>query len=471
MEVLLVKAKPTKLQNTRLPKSLADEIGYVMPLGLASIAAYLRQKGITVSIIDAEAEELSIVEVKERIAKIKPKIIGVTSMTPTIHDDLAVVKVAKNLGIKVVMGGPHVNAMPEETIKLFPIDFAVFGEGEYPMFKLVEALDNNLSLDDVPGIIYKHKDGRIIIKPPYIHENLDELPMPARDLLPYKRYFSLISKGRLTTVCPGRGCPFACGFCFKQPSDRKVRWRNPKLVVDEIEETIYKYSINEVNFVSDTLTLKKNFIEGLCHEFIDRKIKISWLAPTRVDCVTFELLRLMKRAGCRSLRFGVESGSTKILKLMGKDINKEKMLQVFKWAREEKLETFAYLIIGYLHETEETIRETLDFVKKLKPDLLMYNIATPLPATRLFEQAVEAGLVKPDYWRKFLLDENYPRIPYLFKDTEKWINRAYRDFFFRPSFIFKKILEARPNTVRSYLKATRGILRLKRNESFSRNSR
>lgn len=466
MKVLLVRARPTKIQNTRLPKSLVDEMGYVMPLGLSYIAGYLREKGISVGIIDADAEELSIDEVQKRMARIKPDIVGITSMTSTVHDDLAVARAAKELRLKVVMGGPQVNAMPEETIQLEPVDYGIFGEGEYPMFKLVEALDNNLPLDDVPGIIYKDKDGKLVIKPPYIHEDIDELPLPARDLLPCERYFSIISKGRLATICSGRGCPFKCGFCFKQPSDKKIRHRNPKSIVDEMEEVIHKHGIKVINFVSDTLTLKKSFVEMLCQELIDRKINIPWIAPTRVDCITPELLRLMKRAGCKSLRFGVESGSNKMLKLMNKNISKNKIIEVFKYAREIKIETFAYFIIGYLHETEETIRETLDFVKKLKPDLLMYNIATPLPTTRLFEQTVEAGLVDKDYWKKFLLDESYPRVPYLFEDTQKWINRAYREFFFSPGFIFRKILEVRPDNLLNYLKATRGILGLKRNESY-----
>ncbi|MFH1846518.1 MAG: radical SAM protein [Candidatus Omnitrophota bacterium] len=471
MKVLLIRSRPTRVENTRLPKSLANEIGYVMPLGLASIAAYLREKGIPVSIIDAEVEELSLEQIRKSIIKLNPDIVGITSMTPTVHDDVAVARVAKSLGIKVVMGGPQINAMPKEMMQIFPIDFGILGEGEYPTFKLVEALDKNLSLDTVPGIIYKDENEKIIMKPPYIHQNLDELPVPARDLLPYERYFSIISKGRLATVCPGRGCPFTCGFCFKQPSDREIRYRNPKLIVDEIEELINKNGINEINFVSDTFTVNKDFIISLSQELIDRRVEVSWLAPTRADCVTPELLKLMKRAGCRSLRFGVESGSARILKLMGKDTNKDRVVQAFKWAREAKIETFAYLIIGYLHETEGTIKETLEFVKKLKADLLMYNIATPLPTTRLFEQAVEAGVIEPDYWKKFLLNEKHRRVSYLFKDTEKWIIKAYRQFFFSPRFICKKIFEIRPNNIRNYFKALRGILRLNRDEYYTENPR
>ncbi|MBW1742167.1 MAG: radical SAM protein [Deltaproteobacteria bacterium] len=462
MRVLLVRAKPNKVENTRLPKSLSSEVGYVMPLGLASIAAYLRGKGVSVGIIDAEAEELSIDQVKKKIARIGPEIVGITSMTPTFHDDLAIARVSHELGIKVVMGGPQINAMPEETMQFEFVDLAVRGEGEYPMLKIIQAIDNNLPFSDVPGIVYRDGDGRVIMTPPFIHDDLDELPPPARDLLPYERYAAIISRGRLTTLCPGRGCPFRCGFCFKQPSDQKIRFRSPEVVADEMEEVIDRYGIQEINFVSDTFTLKKSFVEGLCEELLSRGIKVSWIAPTRVDSVTPELLGLMKKAGCRSLRFGIESGSEKILRLMNKDTDKKHTVRVFRWAKEAGLETFAYLIIGYLQETEKEIKETLAFVKELKPDLLMYNAATPLPKTRLFQQAVEAGIVEKDYWEKFLLDEDYPRIPYLMKDTQKWIDKAYRDFFFSPRFLFKKMIEFRGKNIKNYFRATRGIVGIRK---------
>ncbi len=461
MKILLVRSRPTNIENTRLPKSLANRIGYIMPLGIASIAAYLRKYGKkNIAIIDAEAEKLTLDETEKRMKKFSPDLVGITSMTPTIHDDLDIAKIAKNIGAKVVIGGPQVNAMPMETIQLENIDYGIRGEGEYPMLKLVEALENNTAISEIPGIVYKNDSNKVVMKSPYIYDNLDELPFPAIDLLPYEKYFSLITKGRLATICPGRGCPFKCGFCFKQPTDMKIRYRSAKSVVDEIEEVIEKYDIKEINFVSDTFTIKKDFIEDFCHEIINRNIKIHWNAPTRVDCVNLEMLKLMKKAGCRGLRFGIESGSEKILRLMQKSTNKKKMLQAFKWAKKAKIETFAYMIMGYLHETEDTIKETLRFIKKLKPDLLMYHIATPLPATKLFNQAVEAGLVAPDYWQKFLKDRYYPRIPYLFKDTQKWLNKAYRKFFFSPRFIIKKIIKIRPSNFLNYIKAAKGILKL-----------
>jgi radical SAM superfamily enzyme YgiQ (UPF0313 family) len=170
----------------------------------------------------------------------------------------------------------------------------------------------------------------------------------------------------------------------------------------------------------------------------------------------------MKLSGCRSLRIGVESGSAAMLQLMGKQVDQEQMVKAFRWIKEAGIGTFAYLIIGYLNETEETIRQTLSLVRKLSPDLLMYNIATPFPGTRLFNQAVQAGLVEPDYWDNFIQDENYPRVPYLCKDAERWASRAYRDFFFSPRVICGKLLELRPNTLVNYLRALKGLIGLKR---------
>ncbi len=461
MKVLLIRAKPTKIKNTRLPISLAKEVGYVPPLGLAYIAAYLISKGISVGILDAEAKNLSLEQVRQEILINKPKLVGITSMTPTIHNDFDIARVSKESGALVVMGGPHFTAMPMETLKNKHIDFGILGEGEYPMFKLVEAIDKKIPFNEVPGLGYKDKNNNCFQNQSYIHPNIDELPIPARELLPNELYHSIISKGRLTTVCAGRGCPFPCGFCFKQPSDNSIRYKTPKLVVDEIEEVVKKYNVKEINFISDTLTIKKNFIKQLCNEIINRKINISWIAPTRADCITPELVKLMKKSGCRSLRYGVESGSEKMLKLMGKKLEKRNIIDAFRWTKEAKIEAFAYLILGYLNETEETIKETLHFVKELKPDLLMYNVAVPLPKTMLFQQAVDAGLIDPNYWDNFLMDENYEKVPYLFKDTEKWIGKAYRDFFYSPRFVTKKLLEMRPNNILNYIKGIRGLLGLK----------
>jgi len=460
MKILLINPFYGEIKNSRLPLSLSAEVGAIMPLGLASIAGYLRQKGIDVEILDAQANQILNSQIQKKIKESRADIIGLTSMTPTVHQDLDICVKAKELGKIVVLGGPQINAMPQEMLKIPVIDYGIKGEGEYPFYLLVEALKNKKSVRAIPGLVFRDESGAVIENPPYIHPNLDDLPLPARDLLPFEKYFSLISEGRLATLVPSRGCPFHCGFCFKQPSDTLIRFRSPQLVVDEIEALIAKFQINEINFVSDTFSVKKDFVEGLCSEILKRKIKISWIAPTRIGSVDYDLLKLMKSSGCRSLRFGIESGSEKILQLMNKPINKEETIKVFKWTKDIHLETFAYLIIGYIGETEGTIKETMSFIKKIQPDLIMYNIATPLPKTPLFDQAVKAGLVAPDYWSQFLKDPTTPRINYLFPDAEKWAKIAYREFYFSPKFLFKQATKIRPNNLMNHLRALRGLIKL-----------
>lgn len=460
MKVLLIHPCYSEIKNSRLPLSLSAEVGAVMPLGLASIAGYLRQKGVEVAILDSQAEQLSDSQVEKKIQESLADIVGLTSMTPTVHQDLDICAKAKALGKIVVLGGPQMNAMPQEMLKIPVVDYGIQGEGEYPFYVLIEALKNKKNLETVPGLVFRSASGAVIENPPFVHPNLDDLPPPARDLLPFEKYFSLISEGRLATLVPSRGCPFQCGFCFKQPSDALVRFRSPGLVVDEIEALIKDFRVDEINFVSDTFTLKKDFVERLCFEILKRKIKISWIAPTRISSVDHDLLKLMKSSGCRSLRFGIESGSERILRLMNKPVDKEKALKVFKWAKELGLETFAYLIIGYIGETEQTVRETMAFVKRIQPDLVMYNIATPLPRTPLFDQAVQAGLVTADYWSRFLEDPKTPRINYLFRDAEQWAKIAYREFYFSPKFILKQVSKLRPNNLMNHFRALRGLMKL-----------
>ncbi|UCD90401.1 MAG: B12-binding domain-containing radical SAM protein [Desulfobacterales bacterium] len=460
LSVLLVRARPSDIQNTRLPKSLNRELGHVPPLGIASIASLLKKHHHTVSIIDAQAEDLDMSQVKQRIDRCDPDVVGVTSMTPTVHDDLNVIRLAKKYGAVTVLGGPQASIMPVETMHHKDVDFVIQGEGEIPMLKLLQALIGRLEFKDVPGLVYRNENSQIKSSRPYIHPTLDDLPEPARELLPNDRYSSIITQGRLTTVCPGKGCPFKCGFCFKQPSDRVVRFRKPALVVDEIENAVNTFGIKEINFVSDTFTFNRSFITNVCEIILQRNINVSWVAPSRADCVDLNLLKLMKRAGCRSLRFGVESGSTKILKLMDKNIDKQQIIHAFRLAKAAKIETFAYIIIGYLHETEKTIQETFHFLAELKPDIVAFNSATPLPGTVLFEQAVSEGIVPSNYWKRFVTDGYNERIPYLFPDTELWISKAYRKFFFSPRIIKKHILKVRPGSARKYFKALRGLIRL-----------
>lgn len=463
MRILLINYHDIGNINTRLPKSLNQVQGIYPPLGLAYIGAVLENEGHIVNILDCKALNLTSVETKEKILEVKPDIVGITAMTSTFGGSLEAAKLAKECGNIVVMGGPQLSAYPKETMSYDIIDYGIVGEGEYAMLELVIALERESpnSFSSIKGLVYR-KNGEIIVNEPAIIEDIDSLPYPARHLLPMEKYHCVITKSPFTTMISSRGCPYQCGFCFKQPSDKKMRFRNPLSVVDEIEHLIKEYKIKEIMFYDDTITLNREHIEGICNEIINRKIKIGWESPTRINNVDKELLKLMHDSGCIRLRYGVESGDERILKLMRKNITISEVKDVFKWTKQNKIETYAYFIIGYATETPQTINKTIKLAKELNPDWVMFTVATPYPHTHLHMLAQTYGLISSNYWIDFINGKTTKRIPYFVEDADKWIEKAYKSFYLRPEFIFKKLTKLTSiDVLKKYITGFFGIVSFK----------
>jgi radical SAM superfamily enzyme YgiQ (UPF0313 family) len=359
--------------------------------------------------------------------------------------------------IITVIGGPQISVFPNETLSFDFVDYGIFGEGENAMLELVNNIEEGKSTSDIQGLLYK-KDKKVFINQASLIEDLDSLPFPARHLLPNEKYHCVISKHPFTTMITGRGCPFRCGFCFKGPSDKKIRLRSAKNVVDEMEHCIEKYKVKEIMFYDDTLTFNKEHIKNICNEIISRKLKVDWESPTRIDCVDEDTLKVMKKAGCIRLRYGVESGDQRILDVMMKKTTLEKVEDAFKLTKKIGIETFAYFIIGYATEDEQTIRNTINFAKKLDPDWVMFTVATPLPSTNLFDLSVEKGLIDEQYWKNFVLGKTSERIPFLVKDADEWAKKAYKEFYLRPKFFFKKVYKIRSfDTIKKYMRGFNSI--------------
>lgn len=462
LEVLLVHPKTGDIRNARLPNSLSNLFGHVMPMGLAHVAGALKASGIAVRVIDAEAEQLPMEDLAVRMGRLKPRLVGVSATTPTVHSALAVARLAKQAGAMVVIGGPQVAAMPQETMHLAAIDFAIAGEGEVPMVRLVEALQGKLAFDDVPGLLWRDSSSTIRMNPPHVHDTLDGLAGPARDLFPNHLYRTVVTRGTLATVVPGRGCPYRCAFCFKQPSDSRIRFRRPEEVADEMEAVVRDYGVAEIGLVSDQFTADRAFVEGLCAQLIARQFRTPWNAEARADTVDLDLLRRMRQAGCQGLRFGVESGSPQILERMNKNIDPKVTLKTREWVREAGIEFLGLFIIGYLGETRQTIEETFAFIDQLKPDMAVFAAATPLPGTKLLQESVNEGVIPSNYWTQYLFDEQQPPLPYLFNDTEKWMRKAYRRFFLSPRFLFGRRTARSGDSFAESLRALMGILRVGR---------
>lgn len=431
------------------PSIIEEERGFNPPLGLLYIAAYIQKySDHSIRLIDAQVERLSYEKLKIEIEQYIPDIVGITAMTMTIVDVIATSNIVKkiNPSIKVVLGGPHVNLFPEETIKIPTIDCLVLGEGEKIFLDLVEAIATHQPLNTIQGVVFQ-KDGQIINTGtrPFI-KDLDSLPFPARELTPYKKYSSLLSKGGVvTTIFTSRGCPFRCSFCDRPNLGKVFRARSAQNVVEEIEECV-KLGIQDFLFYDDTFTVDKKRVIEICKKLIDKNLKIRWDIRARVDTVDEEMLTYLKKAGCEGIHYGIEAGTEKILKILNKGIHLDQALKTFELTKKYKIPTLAYFMIGSPTETLDDIKSSFDFIKQLNPDYLHMTILTPFPGTKIYNDGLASGIIAKDYWKDFAINPSMGFIPPIWNehftrdDLNRLLAQGYKSFYLRPKYIFKNII-------------------------------
>ncbi|HIE43398.1 MAG TPA: radical SAM protein [Candidatus Omnitrophica bacterium] len=451
MKVLLINplAQYTIVGNN--PSIIEEERGYNPPLGLLYLASStLRNTSHQIEVIDAQVEELTYEELRERIANQKPDVVGITAMTLTLVDVLKTARLVKEISkrIRVVLGGPQVNIYPEETIRHEEVDFLVLGEGELTFSLLLDNLENIRKLKEIKGILFKH-EGEIVAtgNPEFISE-LDSLPFPLRTLTPYWRYTSLLAKrSPITTMITSRGCPYKCVFCDRPHLGRKFRARSAENVVDEIEECV-NMGIKEILIYDDTFTVSRRRVIDICDEIISRKLDIVWDVRARVDNVDREMLRKMRQAGCERIHYGVEAGTEKILKVLKKGITLEDAKRAFRTTKEVGMSTLAYFMIGSPEEKREEILKTLEFARELNPDFVHITITTPFPGTELYRMGLKKGIIR-DFWREFSKDPD-PDFPVQYweeylsgEELQKLLRYAYKSFYLRPRYILKEMLTIR----------------------------
>ena len=212
--------------------------------------------------------------------------------------------------------------------------------------------------------------------------------------------------------------------------------------------------------------MPRAYARNLSNEIIKRKVKIFWQTPQRVNLVNPELLKLMAKAGCHILRFGVEQGDPEMMQLVEKRITVDQVRKSFQEANDAGIKTFAYFIIGYIGETERTMQATIDLAKDLNPTYVMFTKAVPLPRTPLMTQSVSEGLVDPEYWRKYTLGVQQAPMPNLVPNAEKWVAHAYRSFYLRPSVIIKRLLSIRNyHDIKRHINAFIGIVGFEMNDT------
>ena len=428
-------------QVTRYPQS---------PMGLALIAAVLEKEGHQVTVVDANVLGLQPEEVVYRVTD--ADVVGLTAMTPTVNTAASIAHYIKqaNSNSTVILGGAHAMLLPEETLATIPeVDVIVRGEGEETIIDLLRALEHKQPLSKIQGISYR-QDGKVISTDARSAiVDLDSLPFLAYHLLPMRGYRPHPPHGRalpFAAIITSRGCPYRCSYCSKPVFGDNYRGQSSKRVVDEIAYHKRKFGIKEFAFYDDVFTLDKQRAYAIADEIIERGLKIDWTCETRVNLVDKELLRYLKQAGCYSIAYGIESGSQEIVNTLNKDITLEQAEEAVSLSREVGLQTIGYFMIGSPGESPETIRQTIQFAKNLKLDFAQFSITIPLPGAKLYKLYIDGRKGESIPWESFVYADFNKSITPIFEsnqlnkdDIQKWIKRAYKEFYLRPSYIWQRI--------------------------------
>jgi len=486
--------------------------GMIWPqVGLAQMAALFPD--YRVDVIDAIPERMTWKAFEALLDEKRPRYYITQVTAPTLQNDMYGVFLAKARGATTLAFGTHVTPMPRATLEAYPaLDYVLVGEPELTLRELVDTLElrvagselrvessklqvkgcmstdlwphvqpdfaerlyrlftksdpnwqptftreNVRTCERIKGLVWR-EGSEIVVNPPRpFIADLDDLPLPRHELLPLQHYRAPLVGGPYAFTVPSRGCPGGCRFCIKHVSyGNSVRYRSPAHVLDELESLV-DLGVHKIHMYADLFTVNRDHVMGICEGILERELPVEWTCNSRVDFVDAELLRAMHRAGCWMISWGIESGDPAMLKRMRKGITLEQVEQAMRWSKQAGIMNWGYFIIGLPGETEESIRRTIDFSKRLPLDLVLFHIAAPHPGTPFFFEVVENGWFRPGTrWEEVDMDRStvldYPNLRA--EELERWAQRAFREWAFRPApmWTYAKMLVTHPSLLGSALR-------------------
>lgn len=381
------------------------------PLGLLYLAGTLLKGGFKVKVIDGCVEGAGAIE--RMLLDFQPEIVGITCLTPARKKALEAARLAKkiNSGILTVLGGAHPTIMHSQLMGNYPfVDYVVLGEGEAAFLEIAQGKPAS----EIAGLVYR-KDGVSLktTQRKYV-EDLDAIPFPAWHLVDLKKYpargagivngIDLAKEPRISVIF-SRGCSGHCDFCSTWWVWRGWRRRSPGNMADEMELLYRDFGVRHFCFADDSMTVDRVAVMRLCDEIIARRLKIAFHVTTRTDCVDEALISKLKAAGCYNIAFGIETASPALLEKMGKENSVEASVRAIALCRQAGIKVTALIIAGNVGETEGTIKETVAFLRKTRPDEVgCVGGLWILPGTKLYRDCVRRGLINDDFW---LGDEPY----------------------------------------------------------------
>ena len=439
------------------------------PLGLCYLAAILKKEGFSVRILDAPACDMDLPKTITEIETVRSKIIGITATTVSIIRASELARALKERGSSacLIIGGAHVSALPVQTLKEFnSFDIGVINEGEYTIVDLMRTLTSGGDLSGVQGIVYREGDDVKITQPRPLIADLDALPFPAWDMLPYlpkyykpapHSYYQLPS----ATLVTSRGCNGTCTFCARPFMGERYRSNSPEYTLGMIDYLVKNYGIRDIMFYDDNFLLDRRRVIGICEGILRKGYKITWSCLARTDIMPEDFFRLIRKAGCWQIAYGIESGDQTILNNIKKRTTVERMMEMIQKANEAGIHTRGYFMVGCPGETQESIARTIEFTIKSGLKDFHVTFCTPMPGAELFATATQYGTFDCN-WKKLGFWEPV-FIPFGMTKEELIAahRRMFRKFYLRPSVIVRYLMKviAKPTIAVNIIKAGLEVLR------------
>ena len=425
------------------PKYVLKDFIKYPPLALLSIVRTIDEKH---EIILYDANELSFDELTKNIIKDKPDLLGISVVTERLYGVIKLASIVKAClpNIKIIIGGPHTDLYPYETMLHLEFDYLLNGPCElaFPLF--IDWLDNNkdAKIENIDNLFYRDGNSIKCTAQKKIFQ-LDGCPLPDRKRINLKKYSSLSDRHLMTTMNSSRGCPFRCIFCNVP---RYYITRSAPYIVDEIEE-ILNLGFNEIHILDDTFNINYRRVLGICDLIKKRNLKFRWSTRVRLKPFDDEMASAMKEAGCFRLNIGVESHNPEILRYIKKGISKDDIIKGFEIVNKYKFESLAFFIVGYPSQTTDDAWKTTDFIKEIKPTFILMNTLLALPFSDLYFELIKNSIYKKDYWRDFVLN---PAPDYLLPSWRgEEMDRVFigirdeimKKFYLSPSFIAREVID------------------------------
>ena len=457
MNILLIVPPEQYFIESYVTRKLDKGREFRQKLGIMYVAGAVRDTlGITPKIVDCLADGLDLNGLKTLVKSEKPDLACFSVLTFNLLDCLESARAIKEASpaTKVCFGGFHVSIYPMETLKLDGVDYVVFGEGEETFPELVECLKESANspiyekLKGIDGIGFFSDEGKPVInRERKAIGKLDQLPMPAHDLIDMSKYTVVLAdEATVGAIQTSRGCPSKCVFCDIRMT--RYRYRTEKHVMEEIK-LLKTMGIKEFFVLDDTFTINRKRVMRLCELMIQENTGVRYKISSRIDKIDEEMLEALAKSGCYRIHYGIESGSQRVLDFLEKEITIEQIEEVVAMTKRAGIEVFAYMMVGIPTETEADMEESFKLIRRIMPNHVNYSICTPFPATLLYRQALEKSDFEGDYWHEFAKN---PHPDFKIRTMNEYFDepqlrqiqdRALRHFYSSPKVILREVIRTR----------------------------